>query len=76
MAAVEVPVADQLVERRPDGQTRDAELLGQLALRGDGLAHRERLHEVENPLARLFLLGHAVPRPKWYGPLASFTHGS
>src|SRR5438094_3520546 len=69
VAAVEVAVADELVERRPDRQARDPEVDRELALGGDGLPDGERLDQVEDPVAGLFLLTHW----KWYCPLELTT---
>src|SRR5256885_1950164 len=58
VAAVEVAVAHQLIERGTEGQPGDAEVDGELPLRRDGLAHRDRLDQVEHAVARLLLLAH------------------
>src|SRR5207237_10483146 len=58
VAAVEVAVAKQRTERGTEGQPGVAEVDGELPLRGDGLAHRDRLDQVEHAVARLLLLAH------------------
>src|SRR5206468_12893 len=56
VAAVEVAVAYQLVECGAESKPRDAEVDGELALSRDGLAHRDRLDQVEDAVAGLLLL--------------------
>src|SRR5262249_551746 len=56
----EVALADEVVERCPDGQPRDAELRAELALRRDRLSDREPVHEAEDAVARLALLRDAA----------------
>ncbi len=57
MTADEEPFANELVQGSANGQSRDAELGGQLALGGDRLSHAELLDEVEDTVPHLALLG-------------------
>ena len=56
MAPGELASLGELVDRRPDGQAGDAQILAELALGWDGLAHQERLDQIKHPLAGLVLL--------------------
>ena len=58
----EVPLAYEVVEGSPNGQSRDAEVRAQLALRRNGIADGELLDQVENKVASGSLLGHAAHR--------------
>jgi hypothetical protein len=55
-AADEIALARKLVDRRPHGEPRDAEVLAQLALRGDRPTDADLLDQVEDLVARLALL--------------------
>jgi len=74
VTAVQIAVADQLVEGGPDGEPGDAQLLGQLALGRDRLPDLEGIDEVEHPIASVLLLAH-TQRPKWYCPLSRCIRG-
>ncbi len=56
--AHEVALPDELVQRRPHGQPRDAEIDAQLALRAGSPRRPEPLDQVEDALPGLALLGH------------------
>ena len=57
-AADQVAVTDELVQGGPDGQARDAEIGGQLALRGNRFADPERFDQLEHAVPGLTLLRH------------------
>ena len=79
--AHEIALARELVDRRADGQPRDAEILAQLPLGGNRVPRRRALDQVEDLVARLALLGdplrgrgHRGPHPnrvriKWSIPI-------
>ena len=60
-AAGQMALADEVVERRADGQPRDAEVDAEQALGRDRVADVERLDQLEHLLARLALLRHRSP---------------
>jgi len=71
VTAIEVAVADEVVQGGPYGEPGDAEVERQLALGGDGLADRKLLDQVQHAVARLLLLAH-----KWYCPPGRCICGS
>src|SRR3954471_10149908 len=58
VAALEVAVADEVVERGADGQARDPELTAQAPFGGDGLADLQLVDQLEYPLPGQDLLAH------------------
>src|SRR5215831_7589734 len=62
----EQAIADEIVERCPDGKPRHPEVAAELPLRGDRVTDSESLDQVEDAFARLALLGadraHRAPR--------------
>src|SRR5712691_8086194 len=58
---LEVPVADEVVERRPERQTGDAELPAEPTLRGDRLADLELVDQLEDSLSGQDLFAHGAP---------------
>ena len=58
----EISLADEVVERRPHRQPRDAEVGAQLTLGRNRIADRQLLDEVEHEISRLRLLRHAGHR--------------
>jgi hypothetical protein len=66
VSAHEIALADEVVQCGADRQPRDAEVGAQLTLRGDRVADRELLDQVEHEVARRRLLrhrGHRNPAP-------------
>src|SRR5262249_35668653 len=55
------PLADEVVEGGADGQSRDAEIRAELALRRDRIADAEPLDEIHHLALRLALLRHGIP---------------
>ena len=58
MPALEVAVADEVVERRPERQPRDAEIAAEPPLRGDRLPHLELVDQLEDSLPGQDLFAH------------------
>src|SRR5206468_2604431 len=56
----QITVANELVECGPDGQARDAEVGGELALGGNRLADPERFDQLEDAVTGLALLRHGA----------------
>ena len=69
--ADEVAVADEIVERGADGQPREAEVGGELALGRDRVTDRERVDQGEHALPGLGLLGGG----RAHGDSASYSIG-
>src|SRR5439155_564820 len=69
VAPRQVSVADELVDRGPQRQARDAQLLAELPLGRDRLADLERFDEAQDPLPGLVLLTQCTSGPKWSSPL-------
>src|SRR5439155_15446720 len=67
--ALQVSVSDEIVERRPERQARDAELAAQPPLRGDCLADLELVDQLEDALPGQDLFAHGAP----YGSTAVRT---
>src|SRR6266496_1417358 len=59
-ATDEITVANELVERGPDGQARDAEVGGELTLGGNRLADPELFDQLEEAIAGIALLRHGA----------------
>ena len=63
-------VPDKLVERGPEGEAGDAEVARQLPLGRDRVPDLERLDEVQDLVAGVFLLAHGLvvlPSPAGHG---------
>src|SRR5207302_6885908 len=72
VTAIQVSVPDQLVEGGSKGQPGNSKVDAQLALGGDRLADRERLDEIENPVAGLLGLAHGLASRSWSWPLPPY----
>ena len=61
MPPLEVAVADEVVERRPERQARDPEIAAEPPLRRDRLSHLELVDQLEDPLPGQDLFAHDSP---------------
>jgi len=58
VTTLEVAVADEVVERRPERQARDPKIAAEPPFRGDCLSHLELVDQLEDALPGQDLLAH------------------